>query len=49
MDNGCHRRSRQKILRELAQKQLEYANAPKNDEILKKWKAQADGKRESPT
>lgn len=38
-----------KILRELAQKQLEYANSPQNAEILEKWKAQADGKRESPT
>lgn len=37
------------ILRALAQKQLEYAHSPKNDEILKKWKAQAEGRKESPT
>lgn len=28
--------------------QLEYANAPKNEAILKKWRAQAEGRRESP-
>ena len=38
-----------KILRELAQKQLEYANSPENGQILKKWKAQEEGKRENPT
>lgn len=37
------------ILRALAQKQLEYAHSPKNDEILKKWQAQAEGRKESPT
>ena len=36
-------------LRELAQKQLEYANSPRNDEILKQWRALAQGKRETPT
>ncbi len=36
-------------LRSLAQKQLEYAHSPKNDEILKKWDALAHGRRESPT
>lgn len=36
-------------LRSLADKQAEYANSVKNDEILKKWKALRDGKRESPT
>lgn len=37
------------ILRELAKKQLEYANSPKNDAILKKWDALAHGRRETPT
>ncbi len=37
------------ILRNLAQKQLEYANSPKNEEILKKWDALAHGRRETPT
>lgn len=37
------------ILRRLAQKQLEYATCAKNDEILKKWQAQAEGRREGPT
>ena len=37
------------ILRNLAKKQLEYANCPKNDEILKKWNALAEGRRETPT
>ncbi|MDT8391239.1 MAG: hypothetical protein RRC34_12100 [Lentisphaeria bacterium] len=36
------------ILRERAQRQLDYANAPENDVILKKWRAQAEGRRESP-
>jgi hypothetical protein len=36
-------------LRSLAQLQLEYANSPQNDAILKKWEAQANGKREDPT
>ncbi|MBP3294584.1 MAG: hypothetical protein J6N32_12590 [Clostridia bacterium] len=37
------------ILRCLAKKQLEYANCPKNDEILRKWDALAQGRRETPT
>lgn len=36
-------------LRSLAQKQLEYANAPQNDIILKKWDALANGRKETPT
>jgi len=36
-------------LRELAKKQLEYANCDKNAEILKKWDALAKGRRETPT
>ncbi len=36
------------ILRKRAQLQREYANAPENDIILKKWRAQAEGRRESP-
>lgn len=37
------------ILRALAYRQLEFANAPKNHEILKKWHNLAEGKREAPT
>jgi len=37
------------ILRELAREQLTYANSPKNEEILKKWNALAEGRRETPT
>ena len=37
------------IIRNLARKQLEYANAPENDAILKKWEALAHGRRETPT
>lgn len=37
------------ILRELAAKQLEYANSAENEIILKKWDALANGKRETPT
>ena len=37
------------ILRTLAKRRLEYANCPKNDEILKKWDALAQGRKESPT
>ncbi|MBT3192182.1 MAG: hypothetical protein HN341_06470 [Verrucomicrobia bacterium] len=37
------------ILRQRAQLQLEYANAPENEVILKKWRALAAGRRESPT
>jgi len=36
------------ILRQRAQLQVEYANAPENEVILKKWYAQAAGRRESP-
>lgn len=37
------------ILRQLAQKQLAFANSPRNDEILKQWNALANGRRENPT
>ena len=37
-----------KILRQRAQLQHAYANSPQNDVILKKWQAQAEGRRESP-
>lgn len=37
------------ILRGLAQKQLEYANSSRNEEILRKWDALAHGRRETPT
>lgn len=37
------------ILRQLAQKQLAFANSPRNDEILKQWDALANGRRENPT
>jgi len=37
------------ILRLRAQIQLAYANSPQNDIILKKWRAQAEGRREAPT
>ena len=36
------------ILRRRAQLQRDYANAPENDIILKKWRAQAEGRRDSP-
>ena len=36
-------------LRNLARKQLEYANCDRNDVILKQWDALAHGRRESPT
>ncbi len=36
-------------LHSLAHKQLEYANSPENDIILKKWQAQAQKRRETPT
>lgn len=36
------------ILRERAQLQRDYANAPQNEVILKKWRAQAVGRRETP-
>ena len=36
-------------LRNLARKQLEYAYAPKNDIIIQKWEALANGRRENPT
>ena len=41
--------SDREILRALAYRQLEFANAPKNHEILKKWHNLAEGKREAPT
>ncbi len=37
------------ILRKLAYRKLEYAHAPQNDVILKKWDALANGRREMPT
>lgn len=37
------------ILREIAERHLEHANSPKNEEILKKWDALAKGRRETPT
>jgi hypothetical protein len=37
------------ILRRRAQTRLDYANSPQNEIILKKWQAQAEGRRESPT
>lgn len=37
------------ILKNLARKQVEYAYSQQNDLILKKWKSQAEGKREQPT
>jgi len=37
-----------KILRQRAHLQCDYAHAPQNDIILKKWQAQAEGRRESP-
>ncbi|MDD5706147.1 MAG: hypothetical protein PHR35_09495 [Kiritimatiellae bacterium] len=36
------------ILRRRAQIQLDYAKSPKNDIILRKWQAQAEGRRETP-
>ena len=36
------------ILRSRAELQREFASAPENDIILKKWRAQAEGRRESP-
>lgn len=36
------------ILRRRAQLQLDFANSPQNDIILKKWRAQAEGRREAP-
>lgn len=36
-------------LRRLAEKQAAYAASPQNEAILKKWRAQAEGRRESPT
>ena len=37
------------IIRERARLQREYAHSPQNDVILKKWHAQAAGRRETPT
>ena len=36
-------------LRGLARKKLEMAHSPRNEEILKMWKAQEELRRESPT
>uniref|UniRef100_UPI00356A41A4 hypothetical protein n=1 Tax=Roseovarius sp. TaxID=1486281 RepID=UPI00356A41A4 len=36
------------ILRRRAQLQVDYANAPQNAAILKKWMAQAEGRRDTP-
>lgn len=36
------------ILRQRAQVQLEYANSPKNEAILAKWRAQGEGRRAAP-
>ncbi len=36
-------------LRQLAEKQREYASSPRNEQILKQWKALEEGRRESPT
>jgi hypothetical protein len=36
------------ILRQRARIQLEYANSPRNEAVLKKWQAQAAGRREAP-
>ena len=38
-----------KVLRELANRQLELANSPENERILKQWKALEEGRRENPT
>ena len=43
-----HEKDRQR-LRDLARKQLEYANSAENEIILKKWDALAHGRRETPT
>lgn len=37
------------ILRRRAKVQRDYANSPENEAILKKWRAQAAGRREAPT
>ncbi len=37
------------MIRDRARLQREYAYAPQNDMILKKWQAQAEGRRETPT
>ena len=36
-------------LRNLARRQLELANSPENERILKQWKALEEGRREDPT
>ena len=43
-----HEKDRQR-LRELARRQLEFANSPENEIILKKWDALANNRRETPT
>ena len=41
--------SDRQILRNLARRQLELANSPENERILKQWEALKEGRRESPT
>ena len=41
--------SDRQILRQLAKRQLELANSPENERILKQWKALEEGRREEPT
>ena len=41
--------SDRRILRQLANRQLELANSPENERILKQWKALEAGRREEPT
>jgi hypothetical protein len=36
------------ILRQRARLQLEYANSPRNETIMKMWRAQAEGRRDTP-
>lgn len=45
---GIQKKDRE-VLRNLARRQLEYANSPENEVILKKWDALAKGRRETPT
>lgn len=46
---NCIQEKDRRRLRALAEKQLEFAHSPRNDEILKQWNALAEGRRESPT
>ena len=48
MESVISEKDRQR-LRSLAQKQLEYAHSPRNEEILRMWGALAEGRRETPT